>query len=75
MHAIVIKLYLVRNQLFYLEKELDKVKEDEDNPIFDEIMILTDRFHRIRDKAIKIIGSDKLVDGLMYLLDKSCGEC
>lgn len=75
MYAIIVKLYLIRNQLFYLEKELDKIKEEEDSPVFDEIMILTDRFHRVRDKAIKKLYSDKLVDGLMYLMDKSCGDC
>ena len=58
-----------------MEKLLDTVKDDEDNPIFDEILILTDRFHRVRDRAIKKIGSDKLVDGLMYLMDKACGDC
>ncbi len=61
--------------MFYLEKELDDAKGDEDNPIFDEIMILTDRFHKVRDRAIKIIGSDKLVDGLMFLMDRNCGNC
>jgi hypothetical protein len=74
MYAIIIKLYLIRNQLFYLEKELDKIKEDDDSPVFDDIMVLTDRFHRVRDKAIKTYGSDKLVDGLMYLMDRCCGD-
>jgi len=75
MYSIIVKLYLIRNQLFYLEKELDDKKEDEDNPLFDEIMILTDRFHRVRDKAIKKLDSDKLVDGLMFLMDRNCGDC
>ncbi len=75
MYSIIIQLYLIRNQLFYLEKQLETVKDDEDNPIFEEIMILTDKFHRIRDKATKKLGSEKLVDGLMYLMDKSCGDC
>lgn len=74
MYSIIVKLYLIRNELFYLEKRLDSIKEDEDHPIFDDIMVLTDRFHRVRDKAVKKFGSEKLVDGLMFLMDRSCGD-
>lgn len=63
-HPIIIKLYLVRDQLYYLEKALEKYTEEDEwhAGVYDEILIITDRFYRVRDRAIKLFGSTDAVE-------------
>jgi hypothetical protein len=75
LHPIIIKLYLLRNELYFLEKELDSFeKSEEPSGFYDNILITTDRFHRARDRATKIYGSEQVVDNFIYLLDRISGE-
>lgn len=75
-HPIIIKLYLLRNDLYFLEKKLDEYQSTEEWPIgqYEEVLIATDRFHRARNKAVQIFGSETTIDNFIYLLDKMGGE-
>lgn len=76
LHPIILKLYLLRNEVFYLEKFLESFGEADNWPsgIYENVLICTDRFYRTRDRAVKIIGSETEVDCCIYVLDKSFGE-
>lgn len=76
LHPIIIKVYLLRNDLFYLEKELDTFESSEEWPSgsYEDVLLATDRLHRTRDKAVKILGSESTLDNCIYLLDKICGR-
>lgn len=76
LHPIILELYILRNSVFYLEKYLDAFGESDQWPsgIYEETLFTTDKFYKVRDKAIKILGSDVEVDNCVYLLDKRCGE-
>lgn len=74
MHPLIISLLFTKTDLYYLEKILDNGSADSWPPgYYEEILLATDRFYRIRDKLLKMFTEEEL-DYILFKLDKNGGN-
>ena len=75
-HPIILELYVLRNDLFYLEKDLDGYGEEQDWPTdsYEVVLEASERYYQIRDEASILLGSREYVDRQLLILDRLCGD-
>jgi hypothetical protein len=76
LHPIIIKLYLLRTELAFLEDILNLSDNSDEWPehYYDDILLMTDRFYRVHNKSVKMFNSAENVDYLMFLFEKQKGS-
>jgi hypothetical protein len=74
-NPLIISLLFAKNELYYLELILDKGTADSWPPgYYEEILLVTDRFYRIKNKLLKFFTEEE-IEYILYRLDKNGGNC
>ena len=74
LHPLIISLLFTKNDLYYLETILDNNSSDDWPPgYYEDILLATDRFYRIRDKLLKFF-TEAEIDYILLNFDKRGGN-
>ena len=77
---IILKLFLLKCELFYLEKyinDCEKIMSPTEMPdhLYEEVLFLTDKYCRVKDKVNHLLGSEKETELVLNMLTSQMGEC
>lgn len=77
---IILKLFLIKCELFYLEKHINECEKkmsptDVPNHLYEDVLELTDKYCRVKDKVNNLLGSEKETDNALNALTSQMGEC